>query len=335
MTTHIDTSNTTPYPAAGQAPASAQTNTNSSTPANQPSVTVQHRQRDTAPAGTANRSPVLEKPGTGMDAENLALMLIGLRNKMSKEEANTSKEQIKNNLATKGLQHEKMIEKIEEYIDAMKEASETDNTMRILGWTAAAVTLVAAVALTVVTFGAAAPLLIAPALMIVDMSLQEAGEKNMGGQIGEAIEAMSGGEISKEDAALAGNIIWAATMVAVSIAATVATGGAAAPGLIANAILVAQVATGIAAGSLAVAQGGLAIKKGYDQKEAMDAQADQVDLKAMMKKLQSMMDNEMERLEEVISKMDEGMMNLLQMLGNVNQSKDTILANMGTSNQMV
>ncbi len=288
-------------------------------------LTLEHQEKNKNINDDPNNPPVLEMPGTKMDAEGLALLLIELRSKLGQEQAKTSKEEIENNLVSKEQQHKQVIVKIKDYLDALDEVSKTDLGMKILGWASAVITLVAAVVLTVATGGAAAPLLIAPIMMMIDMSLQEAGEPGMGELVGKIFEACG---MDPEDAAMAGAITYAAVMLITCIIVAVATGGV-------GSIAVANAMTALITGSLSVAQGGLAIKKGFDQKDAMDAQAEQLDIKALMKKLQAMMENEMGRLEEIITNMDDGVMMLLKMLGNVNQSKDSILGNIGMTNQMI
>ncbi len=289
-------------------------------------ITYVYQEKDLNTGGGQNNAPVLETPNMQMDAESLTLILIQLRAKLGEEQAVTSREEIESNLVTKELQHQEVIQKIEDYLDAMREVNKSNGTMRILGWTAAVVTLVAAVALTVATGGAAAPLLVVAAFMITQMALQEAGEGNVFAE-GLADMYMAMG-MNEEDAQMAGAITYAVAMLVASIAAAVATGGAGAFALV-------NATAAIISGSLQIAQGGMAIKKGYDQKDAMEAQADQLDIKALMKRLQAMMDAEMERLEEIITAMDDGIMAVMQMLGGVNDKTDTIMQNIGMTKQMI
>ncbi len=319
----VDTVNPTKSPFRNQDPVILKEEPKQIVPINTEQVIFEEKVKD--PDERQNLPPVLEEPKIKMNAETMALLLIALSSKLGEEQVKTSKGEIQNNLVSKEHQHQEMIGKIHDFISEIEKMNETSLGMKILGWASAIITLTAAVVLTVATGGAAAPLLVAPLMMVLDMSLQEAELPGMGELLGKIYEACG---MDKEDAMLAGAITYAAAMLITCVIVAVATGGV-------GGIALAMAVTSVATGGLNVAQGGLAIKKGIHHSDALKAEADQVDIKAMMKKLQAMMENEMGRLEEIIAGMDDGIITLLNLLGDVKQSKDSILGNMGVNTQMV
>ncbi|MBF0103142.1 MAG: type III secretion system translocon subunit SctE [Desulfobacterales bacterium] len=266
--------------------------------------------------------PVLEAPN--LDNDSLALLLLDLRNKINELQAKTSKEDIQISMTKKQEMHQKQIEKIQDFIDKMKESKASNLAMKIFGWVAAAVMLVAAVAATVATGGAAAPLIVAAVVGLAVMALEESGamEKITEG-IAKLLE-MAG--MDEKAAKIVAQVSIMVVVLAVEIGCMIASGGMSAANvgaglvdkvgksvkLAANAI---RIGAEVASGCAMVGQGAATIAGSVQNKQAMDAKADSLEFQKMMKKLQAMLEEEMDRLKEIIDQIESGISDVLQILG--------------------
>ncbi|MDK2123489.1 type III secretion system translocon subunit SctE [Parachitinimonas caeni] len=112
-----------------------------------------------------------------------------------------------------------------------------------------------------------------------------------------------------------------AVQLAVAVAMIAATGGAGAGAAVSGAARVAQnigkitsiVAQGVG-GALNVAQGGIKIDVAMVQRDAENAKADKADIDKLILKLQKMMEDDQERVKEVVQQLEESMQLVSQMI---------------------
>lgn len=297
-----------------------------------PTLTCEHRTRNSERGKNRNpvpadqhQTPTLEKPSRELAGEALTLLLHKLQSKMNMEQAKTSKEEILQNMSMRKKQHLEFIDAVKDYVKEVEKANNLSWWEKALGWIAAVFTFVGAAALTAATGGAAAPLLIAPTIMLVDMALKEAGEKGFGEHFADLFEAMG---MSEEAAAIAGAVTYGVILVAASVGAGFATTGVEMAGTAAAILL-------MTTGALQVAQGGLTIKRGEHEQDACDALADQAATRAIMAKLQALIEEETDRLGEFFSNLNDATKTVMDTLKVINNANDTIIGGMGPFPRMV
>lgn len=124
----------------------------------------------TEPAAQGNAGsggPALEPPRQIFTPGNLALLLGSLVSKLGDLQSRSASENIKLSDAQKQEAHKKAIARIEEMVRKIEEAAAKEKALGILGIIGKAFGLVAAIALTALTAGAAAPVLaLATALLV-------------------------------------------------------------------------------------------------------------------------------------------------------------------------
>ncbi|CAM2005063.1 type III secretion system translocon subunit SctE [Acanthopleuribacter pedis] len=279
--------------------------------------------------------PQLEAPANMKDTDDLALMLLDLRNKVGELQLKTSKEDIQHNMAKKETAHNDRLDQLQKAIDAMKKADKGGMFGKVFGWIAASLSLVAAVAATVATGGAAAPLLAAAALNMTMMVLQETGAMDtITEEFGKLIQDIAGAfgkELSDEEAQMIAGITITAAVLIINIAAAVASGGAASGNLATQTKQIAdmiKIGSEIAAGVAMVGQGtSQMVQAGY-QNDAMQAQADAADFQKMMAKLQAALSEEMDRLKEIMEQLQDSKSAVIQMMNTTAQQTSKIQRNM-------
>jgi hypothetical protein len=84
----------------------------------------------------------------------------------------------------------------------------------------------------------------------------------------------------------------------------------------------------IGAGGAGVASGNYAIQEANLNKEAMDAEADAMAFEAIMKKLQGAMEEEMDRLKELIEELEESMSRVMDILSSNQETTSQIIKRM-------
>lgn len=257
------------------------------------------RLQDTGKQGPTGGAPQLDAPGKDHSAENLSLLLLEIRDQLTQVQLKQSKEDIKSNLDKKQSATKERLDSIMKAIEAMKKKSKSGLFGKVFGWVAASVMLVAAAVATAATGGAAAPLLIAAMFNMTVMALEESGHME---KLQKALADAIGSDIGA-------TLIITGVILAVNIA-----GGVGAHHMVAKADLTmkaltigrnAMIAGEAAAAVGAVGQGGAQMASAHYEKEASEATADAMDLAALMKRLQAMLEDETDRLDEVIRQMDD------------------------------
>ena len=255
--------------------------------------------------------PGLEAPRLDANTDNLALVLMDLRDKIGQVQIRQSKEDIKLNLAKNKETRAKRIEKIQKFLDKMKASKKSGLFGKIFGWVAASAMLVAAVAATVATGGAAAPLLAAAIFNMTIMVLEETGH----------MEKLQKWLADKMGSDIGATLLITGVIIAVNIAAMGAGGGLNVAANMQKATTTAQkvaimvqAGSEMAAGAALVGQGAATTVSAKEANEAAKAQADSAELQKFLKKVQALMEEEMDRLEEVIQQLEDGMSAVMDMM---------------------
>jgi len=277
-----------------------------------------HQLQDSQTQNRAGNAPTLDAPNRDHSAENLSLLLLDLRDQLTQIQLKQSKEDIHHNLDKKQSATEKRLDAIHKAIEAMKKAKKGGLFGKVFGWVSAAVMLAAAVAVTVVSGGAGAPLLAAAIFNVTVMALEESGHMQ---------------ELQKKLADAMGSDIGAALLITgVILAVNIAAGGAAnaaikSAQLSTKAIQTAQriMVAGEAAGGIAmVGKGSSQMVAASYEKEAAEASAESMDMARLMKKLQAMIEDEADRLEEVIRQMDDMTVMVMNIVKSANEATSRI-----------
>jgi hypothetical protein len=173
---------------------------------------------------------------------------------------------------------------------------------------------------------------LAPGLLLVDPALA-------GNMLGGVLE-LSGVEASK--AAIASAVMSAVVGIAISIVMVAVTAGAnigtvvdAIGKTMATASKIAQGTLALAAGIGTVAQGGLNIAKGADERDAANIQADKKVIDALIAKLQKQMEDDREEIKKVLQEIMDGMNLVSQMINDAGQSRSQLAANLGGRPQTI
>ena len=257
---------------------------------------------------TLNMSmPQLAEP-KGPDLEQLMILAMDIRSKLQEKQVELSKEGIKADKAKKKDAHQERLKKLQEVVKKMRAASKKGLFGKIAGWVGAALVLAVAAVATVATGGAAAPLLAMAAVNMAFMVAQETGAMD------KMLEA-----IGNDDLRLAVQITITAAIIAANIAVAVYTGGT---GAVAAYAAVSAAISGVTG----VMQGAAAIGVAKDQADAANAQADAMDFDKILEQLQAMMDEQMDRLKELILYLSEISGSVMSMLEDSFKTNSKIVA---------
>jgi hypothetical protein len=124
-------------------------------------------------------------------------------------------------------------------------------------------------------------------------------------------------------------LTFAAAMLTASVVGMVATGGASAASTVGNMFRVIGL-VGQFAGSVTSVGGGAAgiAQSAYGYQAAM-IDADSKEILAWLAKLQAMISEEMERLQEIIDKLNQGVADMSDVLSNIAESNRAVISHMG------
>jgi len=296
-----------------------------------------NRNVQTPPPG----APALEPPAEHFDMESIALVLGALQSKLSELQLGTAKEQVKLDQAKKDELHKEAIKKIEDAAKKLAEAASKRKLGFIFNIFSKIATLVAAVVATAVatavTGGAATPLLVV-ALVGLGMAVMD---------VADSISQACGGP-SLSVNALVGNL---ATLIAkelgadedkakqigtwvgmgVQVALSIATVAVTFTNPAAAASVAAKTVTGITSlvqAGTSIAQGGIAIDAAKKESEAMQIQADKLDIDKLIKALQAKMEESAEEIRKVMKEIDEAMQNVSAIINGMGESRQQIARNM-------
>lgn len=288
-------------------------------------------------------NPSLPPPVSKGDWSDIMMKVAEIKMKLSDIMGQASAEDVKFTKDKMKSVNEDNAKKIQESLKKLSKSSTSGLLGKIFGWIGAIAGLIGALVVTVASGGSAAPLLAVAVLGVVMMALEESGamEKIMEAIVENPALAMvvlgpiaggiifglvKSGTIDEEQMKMGIQIALAAIMLVTSIAAAVGSGGAnfASVGAkIAN--IVAQVASNVAsAGS-----GASGIASSVFSYDAAMIQADVQENKAWLAKLQAMLSEESERLEQILQQLNNEVAGASDMLQDISSSHRAIFNNYG------
>ncbi len=220
-------------------------------------------------------TPQLIKPS--IDVGSVIMEIRSLQQTMSTKQLAADRTNISIGDKRMASIHRKNLKKEKEIAKKLNEVQHESLWQKIAGWFSNIVNLIASIVATVVTGGAAAPLLGAAILGTAVMIMQETGGmKKLEEGFAKMFEAFG---MNKEQAQRAAAITTAVTvavvMVVTSIIATVASGGAAAEGMAATVFQVTKIVNNLAGAGLMVTQGSLDVATGVDNYQISDIRSDE------------------------------------------------------------
>lgn len=259
--------------------------------------------------------PSLTGPDGNLNADSLALLLMELRGKTDELQAVSSKESIEFQKTKKVEANKKMMEKLEKYHKKMKEAKKAGLASKIFGWVGVGLTVLAAAAAVVVTGGAAAPLVAAAVIAVTMQVLNETG-------------VMQDLMEKSPEAYWAVFAVTTALQIGLSIGGGIAVANAAAQASLVGVKAAAntvQIVANVAGGVAAVGGGASGIATAVITKDAEDERAESVDIKKLLARLTAMLEDEMDRLKQVMEQAEEGMSIVTDIIKQSNESNQHII----------
>ncbi|HSI86703.1 MAG: type III secretion system translocon subunit SctE [Candidatus Methylacidiphilales bacterium] len=280
----------------------------------------------TGGSGGAGDPPPIPPPNVqASDADSFVYMFMALQSKALDAQLNYSKTDIGVRMDKQKAANEDRIVKLKEAAEAASSASKGGLFGKIFGWIGVALSLVAALAATVVSGGAALPLLIGAVLGATVMVL---GETGVMGKIVDALANAMSPPMSEEKAKMWAGIIVGVGTAVLMIGATMASGGlssSALAGTVAQKIAdMIKIAATIGSGLAQVGKGASTITTAAYSFESANAQADALQFSKTIAKLQAVIEDEMKRIEDILKKMDEGVATMMQIFSDQASTKDFI-----------
>ncbi|MBE6382632.1 MAG: hypothetical protein E7049_06435 [Lentisphaerae bacterium] len=317
--------------------------------------------RDTTKTNGSTGVPSLDNPGDTVAREiNLEKLFSYLQLDNEERQTAMAKDRIQLQQGTLDAEHEERMDQINDSIKKMKEAESASKWSRAFGWIGAIVSVIAAVALTIVTGGAAAGFAIAGAVLAVtSLVLNETGAMDtITKSLAESLQESFG--MSKSRAQLAASLIINVGIIALSAGCSIggmvagmsnAASAAAKVGetaakavdiatktakessnifgistqtakLIQN--IISTVGIGTSAASLAASGAGT-----YYSKRSDDAKAETTELEKFITQLQQRLDESEEELQALIQLIQAGLSEIAQMVGSATDTSSEIANNMG------
>ncbi len=289
----------------------------------------------------ATNVPALDNPGDIKQVEaNLAKLVAFLQLDNEERQTQMTKDRIELQKSNLDVEHKERMAEIDESIQKMKDAEKSALVSRIFGWIGAILAVAAAVAMTLVTGGAAAGFAIAGAVIAVSsLVLNETGamDKITEAIVDKLMEANP--NMSRSDAMLKASLIVNLTIMGLSLGCSV--GGmisgiaSAANGVlklsktaidvaktVQNAISITN--TGVAVGALAA--GGA---NTYFTHRSENAKADVTELEKFITMLQQRLDESQEELQILLEQIESGIGKIAELISSSTDTSDEIARNIG------
>ena len=285
--------------------------------------------------------PALDNPADIKQVEaNLAKLIAFLQLDNEERQTQMTKDRIELQKSNLDVEHKERMTEIDESIKKMKDAEKSALVSRIFGWIGAILSVVAAVALTLVTGGAAAGFAIAGAVIAVSsLVLNETGamDKITEAIVDKLMEANP--NMSRSDAMLKASLIVNLTVMGLSLGCSV--GGmvsgiaSAANGVlklsktaidvaktVQNAVTITS--TGVAVGALAA--GGA---NTYFTHRSENAKADVTELEKFITMLQQRLDESQEELQILLQQIEAGIGKIAELISSATDTSDEIAQKLG------
>lgn len=286
--------------------------------------------------------PVLSQPQM-FDASELMEKYLALKTKMGDAEVKSSMEEVGAQGKVRKEKNNEVAKKMEEAIEKQKEAKAGGLAAKIFGWIALAFTVIASIAVSIASFGTMTGVM-ALATAAVAVTMATLNETGVMEKMTEAIkDSLIQGGMSEDDASKWAMGLTIAIQIGVSLA-TIAGGAAASASTAANiasgvvrvsaktaelASTVANVARGASAATTVVQQG-VAIGTAVKTKEAADATAGSMELKKFLAKLQAAMQDEMDRIQQMVQQAQASISTAMKVLSGQTNTSGEIIRHMGT-----
>lgn len=295
------------------------------------------------PSSGTVAAPAMPPPAKSAgDWSNIMALVAQLKVELGETMVESSAADIENRRVSVKERNDITAAQLQERCDKLAEKANASLISKIFGWIGAAFAVIGAAFATVVTGGAAAPALIAASVALAVMVLQETGAMEAITQalsenpailavlfpvVGGVLLALEKtGVIDQEQLQSIINLAVNLAVVAVSITCAVMTGGISSGGAL-------NVISGLAgeiAGAIAqVGQGAADIAGAVYTKQAADIQADTQEGNAWLIRMQSMMNEEMDRLTELIRQIHEAVSAASDAIASISSSHQAIYRNMG------
>ena len=329
------------------------------------------RSDDATPTGAGEKKttgatnvPALDNPADIKQVEaNLEKLISYLQLDNEQRQTAMAKDRIEMQQDVLDAEHDDRMDQIDKTIKKMKDAESASKWSRAFSWIGAILSVVAAVALTIVTGGAAAGFAIAGAVLAVSaLVLNETGAMDtITDKLAESLQSSFG--MSKSDAKLAASLIINIGIIALSAgcsiggmvagfssaassaanvakaaaeavdvankAANATTGATSIFGMTTQTAKTVQnvisiISTATAAGSLAT--GGIST---YYTKRSDDAKADTKELEKFITQLQQRLQESEEELQILLEQIESGIGDIAQMVSSATDTSSEIAQNMG------
>ncbi|MEI6985779.1 MAG: type III secretion system translocon subunit SctE [Rhodospirillaceae bacterium] len=275
-----------------------------------------------------------------MDGTDLTAMLLDLRVKLGNEQTKASSHEVLANQDTMKSVNDERAKKLEEFVAKMEESKNAGLFEKIFSWISSVAMIVVGVVLcaTGVGAGAGVAMIVGGVLGVAMQILQETGAmdvitKALGGVFEKMFIAFGMDPAkAKEVGKVVAGIAIAALVIAAQLIIVVASAGTgAASAVAATARSVANIArivgsgasavTGLGSGAAQVASSTL----GY---QASMTQADAVDKQREAAHLQTLLEDELSRLDGLIRKTDKAAQTIVEMMSSTTDSRAVISRNM-------
>lgn len=257
------------------------------------------------------------------DTDMLATMLSSIQQKMQDNRLQFDQETIRIGQVEKERLSNKIISDIKDSIESTNKAKESNLVSKIFGYIGLAVMAVVTVMAFATGVGAVAgTLMVASLAIMIAMTVdQETGGHGMKALTKGIMEAFG---VDEEQATYIASGVMMAIMIALSLGA--GASGAAASGASRMAVLASRTGM-VASGGAAVGEGGAKIAAGVYTYEASMLQADAKETKALMMRLQQMIEDATESLQMALEDLQAGHSRIAAIVSNNDETKKGIMRN--------
>jgi len=286
--------------------------------------------------------PVLDEADAarlGADPVDLEALLAYLQADSDEAQLKASKDRIESLQGQLSAAHQNSMDKINESIEAMKEQEKSAKLSQVMGWLGVVLAVAMAV-VSVLTCGAGAAVCacIGAALAVTMQVLNETGAmedivKAVADFVQDCAVFFTGSEVSSAEADAIAEIIIAAIEIAIAIVCTVCSCGAGGGGALKNiseatakAIKTACAVTGAAFTCAGIGSSVYSTVANYD---ATMSQADVTEMQGILKKLQTMLDEESEDLQQLIQQLMNSLSAVTDLLASKQDALNEISMNIG------
>lgn len=281
---------------------------------------------------TSLAAPRLPIPDYEGDWSAIMTKMAELQAELGNLQVKVSHEDISSKKITLQRENDRQMEKIKDCISKLAEANKSSFWGKLFGWIGTIVGVIAATLATIATGGAAAPMLAVALVGLTMMILQETGAMDKivdwmaENLICPALKAMKF-DVDKDKVKMGIQVWLAVVMLVLSITTMVASGGASASGTFGAFTKIGGI-IGQGVGQFTSLGGTTAnLTAGIETYETELAKASMTEDRAWITKLQQMIQEESERMQQMIEQLNQGVVNVSKMLADFADSNRKIFAN--------